>query len=364
MIKKGILKTLAEVGKIKTGYKGEMIESKGGKKFQPPKKLDHFIITTTIRDTKTGNLVENTALMDKLPKNPEGKLTEIKIRLPFDTIDKNFFTEYQCYSAGKRVCSGDGEKAIRRGDIVVNDKSLSIKGDEKKEIACDAETCPIAQAGKCKVSGILSAFLPEAGDLGGVYKFRTHSFNAVSSILGSLEFFAANTGGILQGLPLKLVMLKKTTEDHGNICYATVVLDGEEMAGLRKLAIEEKQARISIGYDMAKVEESAVRSGFFDDKDSPDEVEAEFYADDDETPASKIKGTSGESLADLVAKAGGNVETVAPKVETQPSGTNPNPPKPASAKTEPAKPAATEKKESTETGNANAGNTGSQLDIF
>jgi hypothetical protein len=298
MIKNGLHKTLAEVGKIKTGYRGEKITSKGGHDFAPPKKLDHFIVTTTVRGAD-GNFVENGDLMSRLGKEPR----ELKIRLPFDSIDKNFFTQFQAYEGGHKVCAGDGESALRKGKLSIVGEGTSAKlkldGEVLTSIACDPDTCPILKAGKCKVSGILSCFLPESGDLGGVYKFRTHSWNAVSSILGALEFFASQTGGILMGMPLKLVMLKKSTEDHGAVNYATVVLDGEEIAGLRRLAIEERESRKLLALDVPKFEADAAKSGILDDLDPEDEVEAEWYTDDEE-PAPR-KGTSGADLAATLA---------------------------------------------------------------
>ena len=298
MIKRGLHKKLAEVGKIKTGFRGEKITSSGGAKFAPPKKFDHFVITTTERDAKTGNLIEDGTLMTKLG----GKPRELKIRLPFDSVDKNFFTQFQAYSGGKKLCAGDGEKATRRGEVTVVGEGagakLVQKGEQVHEVVCDYETCPIAVAGKCKVSGILSAFLPDSGDLGGVYKYRTHSWNGVSSISGALEYFAEQTGGILQGMPLKLVLVKKTTEEHGNIDYATIVIDGLEILALRQKALEEKQSRLQLGYDITKAEAAAVIAGFLDDKDDEAEVEAEFYVqgDDDKPAPAPQKGASAEDV--------------------------------------------------------------------
>jgi hypothetical protein len=295
MIKRGLHKTLAEVGKIKTGFKGDKVTSKNGNTFAPPKKLDYFIITTTERDEKTENLIPNDEIMTRLGPKPR----ELKIRLPFDSIDKNFFTQYQAYSGGSKLCSGDGETATRRGTVTVKNDKLDVQGDTVSQVACDYDTCPIAQAGKCKVSGILSCFLPQSGDLGGVYKYRTHSWNGVSSILGALEYFSEQTGGILQGMPLKLVLVKKTTEEHGTINYATVVIDGEEIRGLRRLAIEERESRKLLGYDIAKAEAAAVQSGFLDDTDPEAEIEAEFYSGDEGEPAAK--GTGGDDLAAKLA---------------------------------------------------------------
>jgi hypothetical protein len=312
MIKRGLNKTLAEVGKIKTGMKGAEVTSKGGVKFQPPKKLDYFIITTTERGPD-GNLIEDGTIMEKLGKEPR----ELKIRLPFDSIDKNFFTQYQAYSGGKKLCAGDGEIATRKGEITVKDEKLVVKGETLAQVICDPETCPILAAGKCKVSGILSCFLPESGDLGGVYKYRTHSWNGVSSILGALEYFSQQTGGILQGMPLKLVLVKKTTEDHGNVIYGTLVIDGEEIHGLRKLAIEERESRKMLGYDMAKVEAEAVASGILEDRDAPSEVEAEFYVEDEQAPPPK--GTSADDVAKELEAQDSHPET-APVQASEVSG--------------------------------------------
>ena len=302
MIKNGLHKKLAEVGKIKTGFRGEKITSKGGATFAPPKKFDHFVITTTERDAKSGNLIEDGTLMEKLG----GKPRELKIRLPFDSVDKNFFTQFQAYSGGKKLCAGDGEKATRRGEVTVVGEGAAAKlvqkGEDVHEVACDFETCPIAVAGKCKVSGILSAFLPQGGDLGGVYKYRTHSWNGVSSILGALEYFAEQTGGILQGMPLKLVLVKKTTEEHGNIDYATIVIDGEEILGLRQKALAERESRRALGYDIGKAEAEATRSGILEDTDPEDEVEAEFYPEGEDGDKPKPKPAKGASADDVAAK--------------------------------------------------------------
>ncbi len=42
----GIVPGLVERGKIKVGEKGAMTTSQRGTKYQPPKKLDHFRVTT------------------------------------------------------------------------------------------------------------------------------------------------------------------------------------------------------------------------------------------------------------------------------------------------------------------------------
>ena len=72
---KNLIPSLPEHGKIKAGTKGEEVVSSQGNKFRLPKKLDHFIITTTERD-QDGNLVLDTDLMDKL-KSTANKSKEV-----------------------------------------------------------------------------------------------------------------------------------------------------------------------------------------------------------------------------------------------------------------------------------------------
>jgi hypothetical protein len=201
------------------------------------------------------------------------KPKEIPIRLIFDDIDMNFYTSFQYYHGKKMMCKGDGEKAVWYG---------SEDGVPKSGV-CDPDTCKFAQpdskgATKCKISGILSCMLPFVMDIGGVYRFRTHGWNSVSNILASLQFISENTGGVLQGLPLKLKMLKKSTEEHGNVNTVTIVLDGIQMVKMRELAFQEFQNRKMLGINMKMIEDKAIASGFLEDKDDPVDVEEEFYA--------------------------------------------------------------------------------------
>ncbi len=277
MIKSKMLNPrLAEIGKIKIGTKGEERTSKSGTKYRLPVKYDHFVITTTERDKKTGRFIIDTEIMKKLDppgmkngKKYEGmKPKEIPIILVFDDIDLNFFTSFACYLSKILFCRGDGEKANRR------------ENDIDKQIICNPETCQFFKDKKCKVSGILSSMISLNPEFGGVYRFRTHSWNSVSNILASLQFIAQNTNGVLQGLPLKLKMLKKTTEEHGDVNIVTIVLDGIQMKEMRKLAVDEYRDRKLLDFNMNKIEKEARESGFLKDTDTPEDIEEEFYVPD------------------------------------------------------------------------------------
>jgi hypothetical protein len=211
------------------------------------------------------------------------------------------------YAGNKKVCSGDGVEANRKGVLTVTNNKLKQVGEDLNNVPCDPETCPIFKAGSCKVSGILSCFLTAAPDIGGVHKFRTHGWNSTSTILGALEYFHQNTGGILQGLPLKLVLLKKTTEKHGTINYATVVIDGEEIKGLRRLALEEKKDRQLMHVDILQIEQQAVAAGFFKDTDNEKDIQEEFFNEHLETePDEEVV----MKKAKVIAETGSTPETV------------------------------------------------------
>jgi hypothetical protein len=281
MIKNGITKRFAEVGKIKIGGKGDVRKSKEGKDYQLPVRYEHFVVTTTEKG-KDGNFIIDNALMQKLGPEPR----EIPIRLPFDEIDLNFFTSFQYYHGNKCVCHGDGEKADRTGQ----------DGVEKK-IPCNPDTCEFLQAEKCKVSGILSCHIPVSMEVGGIYRFRTHSWNTVSSILAALEYFAENTNGVLQGLPLKLKFLKKATAEHGNVNICTIVLDGVELMKMRELAFMEYENRMKLGIDMKQIENQAKAAGFLADTDDPEDVQAEYYPVVDAAQAAPV-GTTAEAVTE------------------------------------------------------------------
>ncbi len=87
MMIKGLSPALPERGKIKIGAKGSAIKSNKGNEFQPPQKLDHFLITTIERG-QDGNFVKDAALHELFGDKP----TEIPVRLLYDNPALNFPT--------------------------------------------------------------------------------------------------------------------------------------------------------------------------------------------------------------------------------------------------------------------------------
>lgn len=355
-IKKGLTPRLAEVGKIKIGGKGE--ERNGSKgKYRIPVRYDHFVITTTERlsDKQGGNFVPDLELMNKIDPKENwkdgqtfGQPKEIPIIFLFDDIDMNFRTEYAYYQGAKCMCRGDGEiaermflKAGKATVLQIDNNSerdpkapeishykpvqIQVKEGEKHKIVCDTETCPFAQpdskgVSRCKPSGVLSCLIPASMNIGGVYRFRTHSWNTISNILASLELIKTITGGILVGLPMKLQFLKKATADHGNVSVVNVVFDGENQQQIRELAFIENKNRIEFGVNMLQIEDNAKKTGFMQNTDTDADIEAEFYVEPKEKKEPiNITDRADLALEGVVDGEGFTVTEPEPETELEPT---------------------------------------------
>jgi Recombination directionality factor-like len=269
MIKNGISIRFTEVGKIKIGGKGEKRPTKDGKgSWQLPVRFNHFVVTTTEKG-QDGNFLPDKTVMEKLGNTPK----EIEIRLPFDSIDMNFWTSFRYYAGKKCVCHGDGEQATR------------LIKDVEQPIECNPRKCEYLQpdekgATKCKPTGILSCYIPASMHTG-IYRFRTHSWNSVSGILAALHDIKITTGGILRHrIPLKLKFIKKNTEEHGDVPVVTIVLNAETTQARNEARLEYKE-RMELGMDMKRIEAEAKALGFQQDLDDPEDVEAEYYGECD-----------------------------------------------------------------------------------
>jgi hypothetical protein len=248
---KNLIPRLAERGRIKIGEKGEMKTSAQGKQFAQPKKLDHIVITTMQRDAG-GRLMPDIDLMAQI--NPGGdKLIEIPIRLLYDDIDLNFFTRYACYKGSRCWCSGDGEGASR----------LTGENDNYQPVSCPCERQDPMYQGqdKCKTLGTLSVLIEGVNRVGGVWSFRTTSFNSVNAILSSMALIKAITGGPLSGIPLMLVLSPKTvtiptTGKPMVVFVMSIEYRGPESA-LAELGYERARQRVEHKIRMDLIEDQA-----------------------------------------------------------------------------------------------------------
>lgn len=282
MMIKNLCPGLMEMGKIKIGNKGAMRQSSAGNSFQAPQKLDHFLITTNERGKDNNFLLDGSLhkIFGDAPKS-------IPVRLIYDDISLNFATRYICYYGKTVFCSGDGECATRLQ-----------KDQSTKQIACPCERQDPKFAGddgkgkgKCKINGILSVIIDGAQAVGGVWKFRTTSYNSVVGILSSLALIQRITGGRLAGIPMNMTVSPKTVQDPIQGSQQTIYVVGLVYSGtmdtLRDTGYQIAMTEAKHGISMARIEEDArlllthtpvAGAGLGDDLDS--DVIEEFYPEE------------------------------------------------------------------------------------
>ena len=152
---------------------------------------------TTMQRDAAGRLMPDTPLMSRL-KPEGGKITEVPVRLLYDDIDLNFQTRYACYRGNRCWCSGDGEAAQR----------FTGENGKYQEVPCPCERQDPFYTGqdRCKILGTLQVLIEGTDRIGGVWKFRTTSWNTVNAVLSSLALIKTVTGGPLAGIPLWMVL--------------------------------------------------------------------------------------------------------------------------------------------------------------
>lgn len=268
---------LPEFGKIKAGTKGEEAVSTQGTKFRLPKKLDHYIITTTQRDEE-GNFVLDTELMDALKESKNAILDAdkniigIPIRLLYNSIDLNFSTRYAAYVGGKCVCSGDGEKGKTR---------------DGREIDCPCKQQDPEYKGKdkCKANGRLICIIDGAPIVGACHILRTTSINTVKSILASLAFIRTAASGNLGFLPLHLILKAKTVTIPGTgqptTVYVSSIVYRGSIESLRKDALGMAKDKAQYLLEMDTVEASAkeLLDKMDESEQEQKDINDEFYPD-------------------------------------------------------------------------------------
>ncbi len=277
---KDISPTLAEKGAIKIGGKGEERIGKNEKPYRLPVKYDHFKVLTKIRDEHGDFIVD--PVMEKWgfkdgKKEVDGEMVEagpkeLHISLLYDDPTLNFFTSYRQYKGGKCLCSGDGEVAT------------NAKGEQ---IECHPNACPIFKSKKCKPNGILSVVLRDAPGLGGVYKFRTTSFNSIRSILSSLFFLKTLTFGTLANIPLKMTLTPKTVNPIDSPTAQTIYVVNIEFEGttedLNRHTVRLIAEKATMHKQIAELERQASLAICApESKEEIEDVEVEYYPDNQE----------------------------------------------------------------------------------
>lgn len=244
---KNLTPGLVERGKIKIGMKGAARQSRSGNTFQAPQKLDHFIVTTMERG-QDNNFLPDTLVMGMLGDAPR----EIPVVLVYDDIDLNFPTRYAMYSGKTLQCTGDGETARWRNE----DGTY-----QAVQCTCPRQDPAYQGKDKCKITGTLSVIVSGADVIGGVWKFRTTSYNSVVGILSSLAMIKRISGGVLAGIPLTMKLSPKAVTDPVGGSQQTIYVVSLEYRGsaksLRDHGFTQLLEQQKHGVRIEKIEEQA-----------------------------------------------------------------------------------------------------------
>ena len=247
---KGISPRLQEIGRIAIGEKGG--RSKSGKSLLPTK-LDHFIFTTLNKDEE-----------DRYIRDPEmmgmfgDGCTEIPIRLLYNDIELNFPTFYAKYARSGIKLRGDGE----------NWTVYNADGSREEVFDPNNEHGFLDDPG-VKPHGILTVLVEGQNSVGGVFKFRTTSWNSINNILSSLALIK-NMCGMLTYIPLKLVVRKKEVQPIGMAHKTWIPVVSVEFRGsieeLQTQAIEVRRLTSGAQREEMRQLEAAVREHLDEDE--------------------------------------------------------------------------------------------------
>ncbi|MGR0183181.1 recombination directionality factor [Azospirillum aestuarii] len=321
---------LPEIGKIKIGMKGAARTSRGGTEFQPPQKLDHFLVTTLERG-QDNNYLRDERVHAQLGEKPR----DLPVRLVFDDPELNFQSRLVAYQGKTLWCHGDG----------ITSQRLQKDGTWKDH---DCSKCPLADPAfqaiaenqrypKCKMNGRLAVMLDTASTVGGVHVLRTTSYNTIVGITSSLAFLTSVTGGPLAGIPLTMSIRPKTATDPTGKTQTIYVVSlgfAGAMEQLQSTALdislrrERNRARIEQVEQEARLMLAAPIGGGDVLGDDAADVVDEFYHEEVQRAADAAppKPTRGKTAAQPSQAATPTVIEVEPEpIAPEPEPTTPEP---------------------------------------
>ena len=239
----------AEAGKIKIGGLGKSRTTKSGGESRLPRKLDHFLVTKTVRDPETGEFEPDEALMKILPKDKDQKCRTIPILLDSDIIDEVFPHTLACYAGRQLHCKGDGKTATRWGvrTETSNGRKRQVRTGESNQRKCPCSYLNAKSGFVCRPHGTLWVTIAagEETRIGVRHAFRTTSWNSVRWILSGLDSVQRQVGTLV-AMPLTMVVgphQVNTADGTRVVQIVHVELRTKDLLALQRHAIQTSEAR-------------------------------------------------------------------------------------------------------------------------
>lgn len=247
---------VCEIGKIKIGRKSSQErKSASGGTWRAPEKLDHFVVTTMNRD-KNGDYLPDATLMESLSEfqDADGKLRELPVMVLSNDAEEILQSRYEWY-VGKRIAAwSDGVTLYKKYDGKTwHEAPVESEWDPEKAKAKDSKGNRYFKL-HTTLRVVIAA--PKAR-WGGHYLFRTTSDISAQQLLGSLTHIASLTGGILRGLPLRLVVRPMQVSPDGKTTTVFVVhldLLGPDLTAIQKQALERARFELENRHQLQKAQ--------------------------------------------------------------------------------------------------------------
>jgi hypothetical protein len=283
---------LAELGKIKVGGKGAERTSSKGTKYRVPVKWDHFVITTLERDA-AGDLKPDTQLMERLlhkygvevdEAQPGGgtkkvkRLREIPIAVLSDDLDQLIQASYCWYSGRKLAAVCDGENCTwyqRKGQVLPVPETVPCDGEHTVKDGKGNSIFKLHAKFGCVIADGEARW-------GGLYFLRSTSVITAEQLYGTLQHIQRLTGGILQGLPLRMVV--RTVEVNptvdgvqtsSKVPVIHIELRGQDLNQIQQLALQQAQLRIKNERELSATAQEYVKLLKAPGQDEPEEEQAD-----------------------------------------------------------------------------------------
>jgi hypothetical protein len=273
----GIEPILPEIGKIKIGCLNtdNPKQTKDGKTWYPPKKFDHFVVTTLDRDA-TGNFRKDEEVHKIIGEEPKS----IPIIFIYDDPSLNLFTRYASFEGHRLFCCGDGVTAVRKD-----------KGKDPIEIKCPCILLDPDYKGenKCKFNLRLSCLITPVEKFGGVWVFRSTSYLMTMGLMNQMRLYDQATARHIAGIPFELVLAPQTSTARDGKQHTNQIVSINFKGSILQLR-EKVQLQLSKNteffHNVKLLEEKQKESIVIDDVMFPEgeqeEIAAEFYPPEEE----------------------------------------------------------------------------------
>lgn len=279
--------TTPTIGRISIG---EIFENERGQRL--PKRLNHFRITTQFK--RDGQWVEHPlqAAVAKKLNSEINKLTEIPVKLMFNTPELNVSSRLEAYDdKGRMVCAGDGKTARR----FANGRMESVEC-----VGCDH--CAFGVENRCdkmvrlilQVDAETNGFKTD-GMSGFILRSRGH--NTYKALTAKIHRLRALFKGNIIGVPMTLRLIGKSSRMSMNTPFFYVALDlTNNVIDSARLATSYAKELDEAGLDQAAYEKEAMSQlsygPFQDTLDDADELEEFLIEIPDENEALQLDASS------------------------------------------------------------------------